>query len=117
MLFCGDGTNDAVAVAQAHLGVQIGATSDITRATADVVLTGGLEGIPALLDISKQAFLRIMFNIVWSGIYNSCAILLAAGVLVKARIPPAYAGLGELVSILPVILVTMTLIKFRRKAL
>ena len=117
VLFCGDGTNDAVAVAQAHLGVQIGATSDITRATADVVLTGGLEGIPALLDISKQAFLRIMFNIVWSGIYNSCAILLAAGVLVKARIPPAYAGLGELVSILPVILVTMTLIKFRRKAL
>ncbi|KAG7007513.1 P-type cation-transporting ATpase [Physcia stellaris] len=117
VLFCGDGINDAVAVAQAHIGVQIGSTSEITRATADVVLTGGLEGIPALLDISKQAFRRIVFNIVWSGIYNSCAILLAAGAFVKARIPPAYAGLGELVSILPVILVTMTLISFRRKAL
>lgn len=117
VLFCGDGTNDAVAIAQAHIGVQIGSTSDITRATADVVLTGGLEGIPTLFDISKQAFLRIVFNIVWSGIYNSFAILLAAGAFVKVRIPPAYAGLGELVSVLPVILVTMTLMTFRRKTL
>ncbi|MCJ1275929.1 hypothetical protein MMC21_003734 [Puttea exsequens] len=116
VLFCGDGTNDAVAVAQAHIGVQIGSTSDITRATADVVLTGGLEGIPALFDISRQAFTRIVFNFVWSGLYNLFAILLAAGAFVEARIPPAYAGLGEVVSVLPVIIVTMTLMSFKWKA-
>ncbi|KAL8687971.1 MAG: hypothetical protein Q9224_005005 [Gallowayella concinna] len=115
VVFCGDGTNDAVAVAQAHIGVQIGSTSDITRATADVVLTGGLDGISTLLDISKQAFVRIVFNFVWSAVYNFFAILLAAGAFVKVRIPPAYAGLGEIVSVLPVILVAMSMMGHKRK--
>lgn len=115
VIFCGDGTNDAVAVAQAHVGIQIGSTSDITRATADVVLTGGLNGILSLLDISKQAYVRIGFNFVWSAIYNLFAILLAAGAFVKVRIPPAYAGLGEIVSVLPVILVAMSLIWIKQK--
>lgn len=117
VLYCGDGTNDAVAVAQAHIGVQMGTTSDVTQAMADVVLIRGLDGIPALLDLSKQAFGRIVFNFVWAGVYNAFAILLAAGAFVKVRIPPAYAGLGEIVSVLPVILVALTLRGFKRKAL
>ncbi|KAL8807159.1 MAG: hypothetical protein Q9182_000841 [Xanthomendoza sp. 2 TL-2023] len=117
VVFCGDGTNDAIAVAQAHVGVQIGSTSDITRATADVVLTGGLDGISTLLDISKQAFMRIAFNFVWSAVYNLFAILLAAGAFVKIRIPPAYAGLGEIVSVLPVILVAMSMMGHKRKVM
>ena len=115
VLFCGDGTNDAVAIAQAHIGVQIGSASDITRATANVVLTGGLDGILVLLDISKASFLRICFNFIWSGIYNFFAVLLAAGSFVRVRIPPAYAGLGEIVSVLPVIFVALSLIGFKRK--
>ena len=109
VLFCGDGTNDAVAVAQAHIGVQFGNTSDMTNATADVVLLGGLEGITKLLDISKAAFRRIIFNFVWSAIYNVFAISLAAGAFVTVRIPPAYAGLGEIVSVLPVVFAALTL--------
>ncbi|CEL12024.1 hypothetical protein ASPCAL15117 [Aspergillus calidoustus] len=109
VLFCGDGTNDAVAVAQANVGVQIGSTSDITRGTADVVLMGGLEGILILLDGSKRAFHRIFFNFVWSAIYNIFAILLASGAFVRVRIPPAYAGVGEIVSVLPVIFASLTL--------
>ena len=116
VLFCGDGTNDAIAVAQAHIGVQVGSVSDIMRATADVVLRGGLEGIPALLDLSRQAFVRVMFNFCWSGIYNLFAILLAAGAFVRVRIPPEYAGLGELVSVLPVVLVALSLLRYRRAA-
>lgn len=115
VLFCGDGTNDAVAVAQADVGVQIGSASDVTGATADVVLLGGLEGVPALLDISKRAFRRILFNFIWSGIYNLFAILLAGGAFVKVRIPPAYAGLGELVSILPVVIAALTLANVKHK--
>ncbi|KAG9228909.1 E1-E2 ATPase-domain-containing protein [Amylocarpus encephaloides] len=111
VLFCGDGTNDAVAVAQANVGVQIGTASDVTRATADVVLLGGLDGVPMLLDLSGRAFRRIAFNFAWSAIYNLFAILLAAGAFVKVRIPPAYAGLGEIVSISPVIVAAMTLLR------
>jgi Cu2+-exporting ATPase len=110
VLFCGDGTNDAVAVAQANVGVQIGRASDLTRASADVVLLGSLDDILILLNLSKRVFHRIIFNFVWSGIYNLFAILLAAGAFVKVRIPPAYAGLGEIVSVVPVIVAALTLV-------
>jgi heavy metal translocating P-type ATPase len=112
-LFCGDGTNDAVAVAQANVGVQIESSSDVTRATADVILLRNLDGVVNLLDVSKAAFRRITFNFVWSAVYNVLAILLAAGAFVKFRIPPAYAGLGEIVSVLPVIIVALTQPKVR----
>lgn len=107
-LFCGDGTNDAVAVARANVGVQIESSSDVTRATADVVLLRNLDGVVNLLDVSKAAFRRITFNFIWSAVYNVVAILLAAGAFVKFRIPPAYAGLGEIVSVLPVIFAALT---------
>jgi Cd2+-exporting ATPase len=114
VLFCGDGTNDAVAVAQAHVGVQMESSSDVTRATADVVLLGSLEGVVQLLDVSKAAFRRIVFNFVWSAVYNFFAIILAGGATVKFRIPPAYAGLGEIVSVLPVIAVALTMPKVKK---
>jgi Cd2+-exporting ATPase len=63
----------------------------------------------ALVDLSQAAFRRIVFNFCWSFIYNTFAILLAAGASINARIPPQYARLGELVSVLPVILIAMQL--------
>ncbi|KAK1564204.1 heavy metal translocating P-type ATPase [Colletotrichum navitas] len=117
VLFCGDGTNDAVAVAQANVGVQIGGgsggSSDVTQGAADVVLMSGLEGIPFLLDISGVAFRRMAFNFVWSGVYNVLAVTMASGAWVRFRIPPAYAGLGEVVSVLPVILAAMSMLLVR----
>ncbi|KAI0486779.1 E1-E2 ATPase-domain-containing protein [Xylaria cf. heliscus] len=117
VMFCGDGTNDAVAVAQADIGVQLSdnITSEVTRSAADIVLLSGLSGIPFLIEVSHAAFTRIAFNFIWSAIYNVFAILLAAGAFVRARIAPAYAGAGELVSILPIIVaaLTMLLLKVR----
>lgn len=115
VLFCGDGTNDAVAVTQANVGVQIGSASDVTAGAADVVLLGGLEGVNILLNLSKKAFKRIMFNFAWSAVYNTFAILLAAGAFVKFRIPPGYAGLGEIVSVAPVIVAAMTLVLGKKR--
>lgn len=113
--FCGDGTN-AVAIAQANIGIQLGSSLDVTRATADVVLLSSLDGIIYLLEVSKASFCRIMFNFVWSAVYNVLAILLAASAFVRVRIPPAYAGLGEIVSFLPVIIAALTMSGMKRPA-
>jgi len=119
VMFVGDGTNDAVAVAQANVGVQLNdslSSSDVTRGAADVVLLSSLRGIPFVLDVSKAAFHRIVFNFVWSAIYNVVAILLAAGAFVKIRIAPMYAGAGELVSVLPVVFAAMSMLLLKLKA-
>lgn len=113
VMFVGDGTNDAVAVTQADIGVQLASilsASDVTRGAADVVLLVGLEGIPFLLDISGVSFRRMAFNFGWTAVYNVLAILLASGAMVNVRIPPAYAGLGEIVSVLPVIFAASTML-------
>lgn len=109
-IFCGDGTNDAIALAQATIGVHINETSDVAQSAADAVLVRpSLTGVVLLIDLSKATVRRIAFNFAWAFTYNLFAILLAAGAFVNARIPPEYAGLGELVSVLPVILIALQL--------
>ena len=104
VIFCGDGTSDAVALAQATVGIHMNAGSDIAQAAADVVLMRpALSGIITVVDTSKVSVQRIKFNFGWSFIYNTFAVLLAAWAFVKARIPPEFAGLGELISVLSVI--------------
>ena len=111
VVFCGDGTNDAVALAQATIGVHVNERgTDVAQSAADVVLMRpNLDGILTMIRISQISIHRIAFNFAWSFVYNLFAVLLAAGVFVKARIPPEFAGLGELVSVLPVIVAAMLL--------
>ncbi|KAH0541267.1 hypothetical protein FGG08_004272 [Glutinoglossum americanum] len=118
VLFCGDGTNDAVAIAQATIGVHVNEGTDVARSAADAVLIRpALAGILTLIDLSAASYRRIVFNFAWSFIYNTFAILLATGAFVRARIPPEYAGLGELVSVLPVIAVAVVFRWTARKSL
>ena len=114
VLFCGDGLNDAAAMSRADVAVAIGKVSDIVSRSSDVTLLGDLSGILHLLDFSKAAYHRIIFNFVWSGIYNVFAILLAAGAFAVFRLPPAYAGIGELVSVLPVVIAATTMLMHKR---
>lgn len=63
-----------------------------------------------LIDLSAAFHRRVVFNFVWSAIYNLIAVLLAAGVgRGTVRIPPEYAGLGEIVSVVPVVLAAVGL--------
>ena len=104
VVFCGDGTNDAVALAQATIGIHMNEGTDVAQSAADVVLMRPcLAGILTMMEASRKSVNRIKFNFLWSAVYNTFAVLLAAGAFFKARIPPEYAGLGELVSVLPVI--------------
>ena len=62
-----------------------------------------------MMDVSRKSVNRIKFNFIWSFVYNTFAVLLAAGAFVNARISPEFAGLGELVSVLPVIAAALLL--------
>lgn len=111
IMFCGDGTNDAVALAQATVGVHMNEGTDVAQAAADVVLVRPRLGcVLTAIDASRAAVRRVYFNFAWSFVYNVFAVLLAAGAFgAAARIPPQFAGLGEIVSVLPVIAAAVAL--------
>ncbi|QRV74361.1 copper(2+) exporting ATPase [Ceratobasidium sp. AG-Ba] len=110
VMFIGDGTNDALALVQADVGVSLGGGTDVASSAAQIVLVSSLfSGLSDVFALAKAARRRVWINFAWSGVYNLVAILLASGVLGKARIPPDYAGLGELVSVLPVVAVAWSL--------
>ncbi|KAI4663739.1 uncharacterized protein J4E78_004157 [Alternaria triticimaculans] len=110
VMFVGDGTNDAVALAQATIGVHVSSGTDIAQSAADVVLVRpSLSGVLNIINVSRKAIHRVAFNFGWSFVYNTFAVLLGAGAFVHARIPPEFAGLGELVSVLPVVLAAVLL--------
>ncbi|KAF2837487.1 heavy metal translocatin [Patellaria atrata CBS 101060] len=113
VIFVGDGTNDSIALAQADVGCHMNeGHTDVASSAADVVfMKPHLASVLVLLDLSKAAVFRIYGNFAWAATYNLIAVLAAAGALVKFRIPPAYAGLGEIVSVVPVILIAF-LLKF-----
>ena len=110
VLFCGDGVNDAAALTQASVGVHISNGAGTAWSAGDVVLSRpSLLGILVLMDLSRDSWHQIVFNFCWAAVYNLLAILLAAGAFVHVRLSPQYAGLGEAVSVLPVLLVPLRL--------
>lgn len=108
VIYCGDGINDETALAQADVGVRIDNGTGFAQNVGDVILTGhSLSGILVLIKLSRDAHRQILFNFAWAFLYNVFAFLLAAGAFVKFRLPPEYAGLGEAVSVLPILLVPL----------